>query len=248
MYGELEEEEYDSDELYGEESLERRLARLRREVEEIKGEVAAREEEEAKRGGEAKREGEEREEGEEEEEEEELEDGTKLLRLGIDDLSDALEGLQTVPAEERGAQAKLAKKLATSLSVPRTTPTQTTTSDAAAPETEVSPLKLSYRNSILTPSPGPHLRPHNLLHSNLRPHLLQIPRPRQSRRLRQPPHSPRKCPRHVRLLPLRRPTPPLLRHDRHPRRTLSENDRHHQHLPFHPRRGLPPRQAAHPGS
>lgn len=79
----------------------------------------------------------EEEEGEDREEEEEAPgvlEGDRLLRLGIDDLSDALEGLQTVSTEERGAQAKLAKKLATSLSIPKTpTPAAAPPTDTGAP-------------------------------------------------------------------------------------------------------------------
>lgn len=147
VYGEeLEDEDYDSEELYGEETLERRLARLRREVEELKNEVAAREEE--AKGGDGSG-------GEGVEEDEELEDEVdenRFLRLGIDDLSDALEGLQTVSAEERGAQAKLAKKLATSLSVaPTTAPDQAATTTETL-DIEVSPL-LTLLQALLTPQP-----------------------------------------------------------------------------------------------
>jgi nuclear migration protein JNM1 len=145
VYGELEEyEEYDSDELYGEESLERRLTRLRREVEEVKNEIAAREEEADLEG--VRDEGVEEEEGEVDEE---IEDENMFLRLGINDLSDALEGLQTVPVEERGAQAKLAKKLATSLSVPTATPGQAVSIEATVPkvpETEVTSPAISKKN------------------------------------------------------------------------------------------------------
>lgn len=95
----------------------------------MRSEIAAREEE---------NESEEGEEGEEGEEEEVagVPEGDRLLRLGIDDLSDALEGLQTVSVEERGAQAKLARKLATSLSIPKA-PTATTDIAAGAPEVGV---------------------------------------------------------------------------------------------------------------
>lgn len=107
---EEEQSEYgDFEEDYGEESLERRLARLRKEVEVLKGEIANREEEERNRKEEEIKQAED---GGEEGREKERE-----LRLGIDDLSDVLEGLQTISGEERGAQAKLAKKLATSLAV-----------------------------------------------------------------------------------------------------------------------------------
>ncbi|KAL7269340.1 hypothetical protein RUND412_008003 [Rhizina undulata] len=108
----VDDEEYDyeaeeeEDDVYGEETLERKLARLRREVEELRGEMNAREAEKL-----AEREAEEGEEEEGEEEEEEA------VRGGIEELSEVLEGLQTVNAEERGAHAKLAKKLAGSLDV-----------------------------------------------------------------------------------------------------------------------------------
>lgn len=95
-------------------------------MEEVRSEIAEREEENEME------EGEEGEEGEEEEVAGVLE-GDRLLRLGIDDLSDALEVLQTVSTEERGAQAKLARKLATSLSTPQP-PTATTDIAAGAPE------------------------------------------------------------------------------------------------------------------
>lgn len=95
----------------------------------MRNEIAAREEDELAGEGE---------EGEEEEEDVPgVPEGDRLLRLGIDDLSNALEELQTVSAEERGAQAKLARKLATSLSIPKA-PTDVVA--AGAPEAGVTPL------------------------------------------------------------------------------------------------------------
>jgi nuclear migration protein JNM1 len=112
-----EESEYeDYEENYGEESLERRLARLKKEVEVLKGDIANRDEVERSREEEEMREAA-KESGNDDEE------GGKTgreLRSGIDDLSDVLERLQTISGEERGAQAKLAKKLATSLAVAAT--------------------------------------------------------------------------------------------------------------------------------
>ncbi|RPA90550.1 hypothetical protein L873DRAFT_1831686 [Choiromyces venosus 120613-1] len=86
-----EDDEYGEDEDddgLGEETLEKRLARLRREVEEVRSEIESREQ-----------------------------DPGSGFKSSIDELSDVLEGLQTVSGEERGAQAKLAKKLATAMSV-----------------------------------------------------------------------------------------------------------------------------------
>ncbi|KAH0609118.1 uncharacterized protein H6S33_001346 [Morchella sextelata] len=117
------EEGYDSEELYGEETLAMRVARLRREIEEVRAEAAA-------SGGESG--GDEGEEGEEEG------GGRMEVKAGIVELSDALESLQIQSPEERGAQAKLAKKLVGSLSVPpepTTTTTTTTTEPTAEPTT-----------------------------------------------------------------------------------------------------------------
>lgn len=111
-------------------------------MEEVRSEIAEREEENEME------EGEEGEEGEEEEVAGVLE-GDRLLRLGIDDLSDALEVLQTVSAEERGAQAKLARKLATSLSTPQA---PTATAEIAAGATEA---------GVTLPRPRPSAHPTN---------------------------------------------------------------------------------------
>ncbi|KAI5847350.1 Dynamitin-domain-containing protein [Morchella snyderi] len=114
------EDGYDSEELYGEETLAMRVARLRREIEEVRAEAAA-------SGGES---------GDDEGEEGE---GERMeVKAGIVELSDALESLQIQSPEERGAQAKLAKKLVGSLSVlPGPTPTEPTepTETTAEPNT-----------------------------------------------------------------------------------------------------------------
>lgn len=116
-------------------------------MEEVKNEIAAREE--------GDREEEEGEGGEEEEEAPGVPEGDRLLRLGINDLSDALEGLQTVSTEERGAQAKLAKKLATSLSIPKApTPAAAPPTDTGAPSAGVTvSLPPSRRTSANTYRP-----------------------------------------------------------------------------------------------
>ncbi|KAG0137503.1 Dynamitin-domain-containing protein [Tuber indicum] len=116
-------EEYDDDEDgdgLGEETLEKRVARLKKEVEEVRGEIEAREQElgdgmeedGAVQGGAR--------EGEEgvcvDDEDEDILDVVEF-KSSIDELSNVLEGLQTVSGEERGAQAKLAKKLAAAMSV-----------------------------------------------------------------------------------------------------------------------------------
>jgi len=107
------------------------LARLRREVEEVRGEIEAREqepsggvEEGTVQGGVSEGEG-----------DEDILDMVEF-KSSIDELSNALEGLQTVSKEERGAQTKLAKKLATAMSV--TTPnTQEQSGEKAAVDVSV---------------------------------------------------------------------------------------------------------------
>lgn len=114
----------------------------------MRNEIAAREGEDGEE--------EEGEDGEEEEEEaSDVLEGDRLLRLGIDDLSDALEGLQTVSTEERGAQAKLAKKLATSLSIPKApTPAAAPPTDTGVPVAGVTaPLSPSQCTSANTYRP-----------------------------------------------------------------------------------------------
>ncbi|CUS10542.1 unnamed protein product [Tuber aestivum] len=118
-YNEDEEyDEYEDDGVLGEETLGKRVARLRREVEEVRDEIEAREqelgngeEEGAVRQGvsEGERRGVDQEDGD-------ILDMVEF-RSSIVELSSALEGLQTVSGEERGAQAKLAKKLTAAMSV-----------------------------------------------------------------------------------------------------------------------------------
>lgn len=123
----------------------------------MRNEIAAREEGDGEE--------EEGEDGEEEEEAPGVLEGDRLLRLGIDDLSDALEGLQTVSAEERGAQAKLAKKLATSLSTPKAhipaaaPPAAAGSPGAGSPGAGVTTLPPSQRSSTNTYRPLASLPP-----------------------------------------------------------------------------------------
>ena len=107
------------------------MARLRREVEEVRGEIKAREQEpspgvekEAIQGGVS-----------EGEDDEDILDMVEF-KSSIDELSNVLEGLQTVSGEERGAQTKLAKKLAAAMST--TTPnTQEKSGEKAAVDVSV---------------------------------------------------------------------------------------------------------------
>lgn len=137
----------------------------------MRNEIAAREEGD----------GEEEEEGENGEEEEApgVLEGDRLLRLGIDDLSDALEGLQTVSAEERGAQAKLAKKLATSLSAPKAyIPAAAPPAVAGSPEAGVTlpPCPRLSAHPLTCTDPWPH----RLLHRDVFPSVQEIACPCQS--------------------------------------------------------------------
>lgn len=118
----------------------------------MRNEIAAREEGDGEE--------EEGEDGEEEEEAPGVLEGDRLLRLGIDDLSDALEGLQTISTEERGAQAKLAKKLATSLSTPKAhIPAAAPPAAAGSPGAGVTTLPPSQRSSANTYRPLASLPP-----------------------------------------------------------------------------------------
>jgi len=107
------------------------LARLRREVEEVRGEIKAREQEPGSgvekgviQGGVS-----------EGEDDEDILDMVEF-KSSIDELSNVLEGLQTVSGEERGAQTKLAKKLAAAMSA--TTPnTQEQSGEQAAVDVSV---------------------------------------------------------------------------------------------------------------
>jgi len=106
------------------------LARLRREVEEVRSEIEAREQgpgsgvEGAVQGGVS-----------EGEDDEDILDMVEF-KSSIDELSNVLEGLQTVSGEERGAQTKLAKKLAAAMSA-TTSKTQEQSSKKAAVDVSV---------------------------------------------------------------------------------------------------------------